>query len=55
MWSFFFIVLEFLGAKLPWRSSSDNSTFEQVKESKLRCFEDPAADLELFNNGAIAS
>ena len=53
MWSFFFIILEFLGAKLPWRSSSDNLTFEQVKESKMRSLEN--LNLELFATGAMAN
>ncbi len=30
MWSFFFIVLEYFGVKLPWRHSDDNLSFEQV-------------------------
>ena len=44
LWSFFFLLLEFLGEELPWRA--DNSfSLAQVKELKTRCLADPEQHL----------
>ena len=38
MWSFYFVILDFLNENLPWRN---NSVKEEVKEIKMRALDKP--------------
>ncbi len=40
MWSWYFVVLDFLNEQLPWRSCRD-SKVDDVKEIKTRCLANP--------------
>lgn len=40
MWSFYFVILDFLQEKLIWRENKNN-TIEQVRDFKKQCFEKP--------------
>ena len=42
LWSFFFVILEFLEQPLPWKQNTDK---DQVKEIKRSCFERPTSKL----------
>ena len=39
LWSFFFMLLDLLNEKLPWRNCSDNE--KEILETKLKCINDP--------------
>ncbi len=40
MWSFYFVILDFLDEQLPWRNCRDNRA-EQVRDVKTRCLANP--------------
>eukprot|EP00826_Nyctotherus_ovalis_P056482 TRINITY_DN7634_c0_g1_i1.p4 TRINITY_DN7634_c0_g1~~TRINITY_DN7634_c0_g1_i1.p4 ORF type:complete len:120 (-),score=36.20 TRINITY_DN7634_c0_g1_i1:395-754(-) len=40
MWSFYFVILDFLNEMLPWRACKDNKP-DDVKDHKMRCLEFP--------------
>ena len=40
MWSFYFIILDFLNEILPWRSCKDNKA-DDVRDVKIKCLNDP--------------
>lgn len=40
LWSFYFVILEFLNEMLPWKGSKDYKA-DDVKEMKNRCLNDP--------------
>lgn len=40
MWSFYFVILDFLNEELPWRSCKDNKV-DDVRDVKIKCFQDP--------------
>ena len=44
MWSFYFVILDFLNEELPWRSCKDNKV-DDVRDVKIRCFQDPEKNL----------
>ncbi len=40
MWSFYFVILDFLNEQLPWRNCKD-SKVDEVRDIKASCFRDP--------------
>jgi hypothetical protein len=38
MWSFYFMLMDFLNEPMPWRNSNDK---DYVKETKIECFKNP--------------
>lgn len=40
LWSFYFVVLDFLNEQLPWRNCKDNKA-DDVRDVKTKCFSDP--------------
>eukprot|EP01022_Parablepharisma_sp_SALTPOND_P012582 TRINITY_DN161_c0_g2_i8.p2 TRINITY_DN161_c0_g2~~TRINITY_DN161_c0_g2_i8.p2 ORF type:complete len:386 (+),score=13.43 TRINITY_DN161_c0_g2_i8:911-2068(+) len=40
MWSFYFVILDFLNETLPWRNCKDNKV-DEVRDVKARCLENP--------------
>jgi len=44
LWSFYFVVLDFLNEQLPWRNCKDNRA-DEVRDVKTKCFEDPEHNL----------
>jgi len=40
LWSFYFVLLDFLNENLPWRACKDNKA-DDVRDVKARCFENP--------------
>jgi hypothetical protein len=40
MWSFYFVILDFLGESLPWRACKDNKP-NDVRDLKTKCLDNP--------------
>lgn len=40
MWSFYFVILDFLNESLPWRACKDNKP-DDVRDLKMKCLEYP--------------
>jgi hypothetical protein len=38
LWSFYFVIMDFMNESIPWRNSNIK---DEVKDIKLRCFKDP--------------
>ena len=44
MWSFYFVILDFLNETLPWRACKDNKV-DEVRDMKARCLANPEEQL----------
>ena len=40
MWSFYFVILDFLNEQLPWRNCKENKV-DEVREMKMKCLSEP--------------